>query len=104
MSANEHEIARRRLCPDGSCTGVIGDDGRCRECGRDAAGAAPPKAPTPNAAHRPDDPGERPGAEAAVGAGEAAFDAGRKLCADGSCLGVIGPDGACNVCGQRASQ
>lgn len=28
--------ADRRLCPDGSCIGTIGDDGRCRECGREA--------------------------------------------------------------------
>jgi hypothetical protein len=24
----------RRLCSDGSCIGVIGPDGRCKECGR----------------------------------------------------------------------
>ena len=28
----------RRLCPDGACIGVIGDDGRCRVCGRSAGG------------------------------------------------------------------
>jgi hypothetical protein len=26
----------RALCPDGSCIGVIGDDGKCRACGRAA--------------------------------------------------------------------
>ena len=26
----------RRLCPDGECIGLIGDDGLCRECGRAA--------------------------------------------------------------------
>ena len=30
--------SKRRLCPDGSCIGVVGDDGRCRVCGRDAGG------------------------------------------------------------------
>ena len=29
----------RQLCPDGACIGVIGDDGRCRECGRAAVGS-----------------------------------------------------------------
>jgi len=24
----------RKLCPDGNCIGIIGSDGRCRECGR----------------------------------------------------------------------
>ena len=29
----------RRLCPDGSCIGLIGADGHCKVCGRAAAGA-----------------------------------------------------------------
>ncbi len=28
----------RRLCSDESCIGVIGPDGRCKECGRPAEG------------------------------------------------------------------
>ena len=27
----------RQLCPDGACTGLIGSDGKCKECGRSAA-------------------------------------------------------------------
>lgn len=27
----------RQLCADGACTGLIGSDGKCRECGRSAA-------------------------------------------------------------------
>jgi hypothetical protein len=30
------------------------------------------------------------------------FDAGRRLCDDGSCVGVVGPDGVCRTCGRRA--
>ena len=26
--------ARRKLCPDGACVGVIGEDGRCKVCGQ----------------------------------------------------------------------
>jgi hypothetical protein len=26
----------RKLCPDGACVGVIGDDGRCKACGASA--------------------------------------------------------------------
>jgi hypothetical protein len=29
---------KRRLCDDGGCTGVVGADGVCRECGRRAEG------------------------------------------------------------------
>jgi hypothetical protein len=31
---DELDLEDRELCPDGSCIGVIGDDGRCGECGR----------------------------------------------------------------------
>ena len=27
----------RQLCPDGACTGLLGSDGKCKECGRSAA-------------------------------------------------------------------
>lgn len=30
----DDEWERRTLCPDESCIGVIGPDGRCKECGR----------------------------------------------------------------------
>jgi hypothetical protein len=35
------EWTARRLCPDGSCIGVIGADGRCKVCGRSTGDAAP---------------------------------------------------------------
>ena len=35
--AVDDEWAARELCPDESCIGVIGPDGRCLECGRTAA-------------------------------------------------------------------
>ena len=30
---------------------------------------------------------------------EAPFDPNRQLCPDGSCVGLLGPDGLCSVCG-----
>ena len=27
----------RKLCSDGACTGLLGSDGKCKECGRSAA-------------------------------------------------------------------
>ena len=32
----EFDAAGRELCPDGACVGVIGPDGRCKECGTPA--------------------------------------------------------------------
>jgi hypothetical protein len=111
--------SKRRLCPDGACIGVVGDDGRCRVCGRDAGGAkvvaavggdaSAPTAAAAAAAEVDDDTDAdmNDGDDmAAVGAdpGAPAFDAGRRLCSDGSCIGLIGPDGRCNVCGTPASE
>jgi hypothetical protein len=33
-AVTDDEWERRTLCPDESCIGVIGRDGRCKECGR----------------------------------------------------------------------
>ena len=105
----------RRLCPDGACVGVIGDDGRCRVCGRSAGSkeAAPagfvPVGDGDALGDQDDDDqddevqdGGEDGAEAKDAAGGAGFDPTRRLCPDGSCVGVIGADGICNVCGQKA--
>jgi DNA-binding NarL/FixJ family response regulator len=37
----------RRLCSDENCIGVIGPDGRCKECGKPDAGAAAPRSMIP---------------------------------------------------------
>jgi hypothetical protein len=99
----------RRLCPDGACIGVIGDDGRCRVCGRSASGA-PAAAGFVAAGNEPDDDDdEGDGAAERDGDGDAeakraspgGFDPNRRLCPDGSCIGVIGAGGVCTVCGQK---
>jgi hypothetical protein len=98
---------RRRLCPDGSCVGIIGADGRCSVCQR------PPGAAASAASDDDDSEGEgelNATAAAEMGAGESAsaadpasgFDPARRLCDDGSCVGVVGADGACSTCGQKA--
>jgi len=109
---------KRRLCPDGSCIGVVGDDGRCKVCGRDAGGG---KSAAANGAaavavavdtafdSSVDDDDNDDGDDNVLAAdagepGASAFDAARRLCSDGSCVGVIGNDGKCNVCGQAASE
>jgi hypothetical protein len=100
----------RRLCPDGACIGVIGDDGRCRVCGRSAGGkSAAPAGFTSPARIEDDDEnedgdeeGDEEGKSAAGAPAAGAFDPNRRLCPDGGCIGVLGADGVCNVCGQKA--
>jgi hypothetical protein len=89
----------RRLCRDGSCIGVIGPDGRCKVCGL-ADGGGPAEAFTggPQYDDGGDDVDELEAQPEENGAG--AFDPARKLCVDGSCIGVIGPDGRCTECGR----
>jgi hypothetical protein len=95
----------RRLCPDGTCIGVIGSDGRCRVCGLPDGGGpgaalASPFPDQDDDADEGDDVAQARADNDAAGAG--AFDPGRKLCVDGSCVGVIGPDGRCGECGRSA--
>ena len=107
----------RRLCPDGACIGIIGADGRCHVCGRAASGGAAPAGFVASGAGDGDgddgdwsaadddaadarDAGDTSDTKAAAGGG--GFDASRRLCPDGSCIGVIGAEGVCTVCGQKA--
>jgi hypothetical protein len=99
---------KRRLCPDGSCVGLINPDGRCSVCGRTAAAAAAgQEADVDHAADAGADDSfeaEVPGATALGGLElSPGFDPKRRLCEDGSCVGVIGADGACTVCGMKTA-
>ena len=93
--------SQRKLCSDGACIGVIGSDGRCKECGLPYDGDAPDT-----------DPEDEPD----IWAEDSSFEdedetdqelqtesdsewSQRQLCSDGACIGVIGPDGRCKECG-----
>lgn len=115
MEDTTFDPRRRRLCPDGACVGLIGEDGRCKVCGTPAGGGTPyrePDAAAPDATAGFDDDSDASAnpddAMAAADAGEdggltaGGFDPHRRLCDDGACVGVIAADGACNVCGRRA--
>ena len=94
------EWDRRQLCPDGACIGVIGDDGTCKVCGR----AAPGWGDERQRGLRDEAVVEKELEKAKVVAqpeGPDDFD-DRKLCPDGGCIGVIGDDGKCRVCGRAA--
>jgi len=100
--------SQRRLCPDGSCVGLLDDTGRCKECGRTASGAAEESVGAPAFDDAAEDVGFHVADDADQGqapadpelAASGGFDPKRKLCADGACVGVIGADGRCSVCGQ----
>ena len=96
------EWEQRNLCRDESCIGVIGPDGRCKECGLSFEGRASEGTEEESAVEE---------FEAAAAAAEVAENEAetshadleweqRKLCIDESCIGVIGPDGRCKECGK----
>ena len=106
----------RVLCSDGNCIGVIGTDGRCKECGLlfdgDLPAAAPGKDIETETTHtEPAEPvARREAVEEAENPEEESAPAtddeweNRRLCDDGNCIGVIGPDGKCKECGLAYKQ
>jgi len=111
-SALDLEWERRTLCSDGSCIGVIGPDGKCNECGKpyegdlpktDLSGEAASNAaedPAPEGAAEEEASGDAEAGEAGTADNPDEEWASRRLCSDGSCIGVIGPDGKCKECGK----
>ncbi|HET9625436.1 MAG TPA: hypothetical protein VFP84_28910 [Kofleriaceae bacterium] len=122
------EWDQRQLCPDGGCVGVIKSDGTCSVCGRVAPnwgdertrGLVPPEVAADADADDPDDDADDDGDDAGDdglamqhvdvdGDGEPAATADgdwpeRELCSDGACIGVIGSDGRCKVCGKPGAE
>ena len=99
----EIDFDSRRLCPDGACIGVIGPDGRCSVCGTVDDGAPQTSVALSAPGSDPEaEPAPVPGFEAEAAGDEAAGDDedNRELCPDGACIGLIGPDGKCKVCGR----
>ena len=87
----------RTLCSDESCIGVIGPDGRCKECGKPYDGFEDRSTGT----EMTDDFDEiDPDAEILVEDEPDTDWENRTLCSDESCIGVIGPDGRCKECGK----
>jgi hypothetical protein len=102
----------RQLCPDGSCVGVIGPEGTCKVCGRVAPDwgderrrglVAPEDDGSEKAADNDQNDQDEISPSAPAVLGEVAEWQRRRLCGDGACIGVIGPDGRCKACGKPAS-
>ena len=127
------EWDQRLLCPDGACVGVIGDDGTCKACGRAAPNWGEERKRGLADASDDDREDEEDDADDAEMDGEEDVDDGddstaddegdedddeedeedddedggewsdRALCSNGACVGVIGEDGKCKVCGAEAA-
>ena len=101
------EWEQRVLCSDESCIGIIGPDGRCKECGLPYSGPFDaPKTETVSSDIEEDyseDEIDEESEEVKEYETEVMTDSEweqRTLCRDESCIGVIGPDGLCKECGK----
>lgn len=96
-SQEEIDWENRTLCIDESCIGVVGPDGRCKECGKPLDSGQQEEIPAeqdmPDADTEPWDDDETESQE------DTDWE-NRTLCVDESCIGVIGPDGRCKECGK----
>ena len=112
-SPHDSDWAQRVLCSDESCIGVIGPDGRCKECGLAYKGTLPWDVATGPPGETADDQSHAPLPEEGEELPQDADDwdedqerisddewERRVLCSDESCIGVIGPDGRCKECGK----
>ncbi len=101
------EWKNRRLCSDGNCIGIIGHDGLCKECGKPYEG----KLPEEISEQKPDFDEEHVPQEDSASSKQVVNHEdkklqtdieweNRRLCSDGNCIGVIGPDGRCKECGK----
>ena len=99
-AANDDDGDDRALCPDGSCTGVLDADGRCKVCGKVDPNAVIAMRAKSADADEGDGDGDDDDSDADGAAG--GEDDDRALCPDGGCTGLIGDDGTCKVCGRRA--
>ncbi len=104
MDPTDLEWEQRVLCSDGNCIGVIGPDGRCKECGKEYEGSLADGPISENGGSSATDSSleEEDPSPAEVPSEESEYDdwQDRVLCSDGNCIGVIGPDGRCKECGK----
>lgn len=100
----EHQEALDRIpCSDGSCIGLVGDDGCCRVCGKEHSeiyvssfGVGPHQEPSdPSMVDEEAEEEEEEDYEEDVGPDE------RVLCSDESCIGLVDEDGYCRACGLK---
>ena len=107
------EWKNRKLCSDPACIGVIGPNGRCKECGRPHEGSSSEDSffeeSTSESEFNETETEETPVEDDAAMFSEETEDTDaelhidwkdRTLCSDPACIGVIGSDGCCKECGK----
>jgi hypothetical protein len=114
-TASGVDLLHRSLCPDGECIGLLGPDGRCKECGR--VGEQVLSDPRLRGLKSENKEDKKDSAPTPVSASSSSADdqstedpapdtndsfSDRRLCPDGCCIGVIGSAGTCNECGTVA--
>lgn len=100
---DDFNVAERELCPDEACIGLIGPDGRCKECG--TVGRSAVEHPRNRGLRSEEEVAEEVESHRTVSSLDPPpgdFD-DRELCPDGACIGLIGADGRCRECGTPAS-
>jgi hypothetical protein len=103
MTTEDLDFERRVLCPDGRCVGVLDETGHCPLCGSTvAAGSSHEPRTGPATAHSTLAFVELRAAAPAEGTADDLDIEQRALCPDGNCIGVLGADGRCKVCGASA--
>jgi hypothetical protein len=105
MTDGEFSIEERVLCSDDTCIGLVGPDGRCKECGLAYQGDEPLPLGT-------DLPLGEQNQESEAGLQSETHSAKedpsesvldpleRVCCSDETCIGIIGEDGLCGTCGK----
>ncbi len=101
----ERYWAERTLCSDEACIGVIGPDGRCKECGKPYDGQYNNpvyREMEPEPVKNQPEPAKTTTEKTGSGDKSDTDDDWDKriLCSDESCIGIIGPDGRCKECGK----
>ena len=102
---NDNDWENRVLCTDGNCIGVIGADGKCKECGLIADQVeSDADLSESESLDSYDEKNETNPLEYDEETADVGDDWDRRtLCLDESCIGTIGPDGTCNECGKQGS-
>lgn len=100
------DLDSRILCSDGACIGIIGPDGNCKVCGTPMAEQDAPlfKVSLAKKAESEDEQEDDDSWPEEEDEDDGPPDdlESRELCADGTCIGLIGPNGRCKVCGRAA--
>lgn len=90
------ESGHRVPCWDESCVGTLGEDGRCRLCGK-GSGASPELEAGPGAL----DKGPDSSAQPQLQEDEEPIEEERVCCSDESCVGTVDETGHCRICGLK---